>query len=92
MAKQPLETEPTTPTPSTESPSDGMTEARSLARRYLPDDVRLLAAIAFGKDTEAGLHTRMLAAKAIVDIAGVIPQATPTAPSYEGAGNGGGQA
>jgi hypothetical protein len=89
MAKQP---EPTTPTPSAESPSDGMTEARSLARRYLPDDVRLLAAIAFGKDTEAGLHTRLLAAKSIIDVAGVIPQATPTAPSYEGGGNGGGQA
>ena len=94
MIKQLLETDltPTTPTPSADSPSDGMTETRALARRYLPDAVRFLAGLAFAKDSEAALHTRFLAAKQIVEIAGVIPPATPVAPSYEGAGNTGGPA
>ena len=92
MTKQavPEDRKPTVPMPSTDDPADGVAQTRALARRYLPDATKLLAAIAFGKDTEAGLHTRMIAAKAIVDIAGVIPQATPTAPSYEGPGDGGG--
>jgi hypothetical protein len=64
---------PTVPTPSAETPADGVAETRALARRYLPDATRFLAAVAFGKDTEAGLHTRMIAAKAIIDVAGVIP-------------------
>jgi len=80
---------PTTPSPSAESPSEGMEKTRALARRYLPDAVRLLAGVAFARDSEAALHTRMIAAKAIVDIAGVIPQATPVAPSYEGSSNDG---
>jgi hypothetical protein len=54
--------------------------ARELARRYLPDTVRLLAGIALAPDTEAGLHTRMMCARALVEIAGVIPQATPEPP------------
>jgi hypothetical protein len=58
----------------------GMEEGRALARRYLVNVVRLQAAIAFGKNTEAGLHTRMLAAKSIADIAGAVPQSTPIAP------------
>jgi len=58
-----------------------MESARELARRYLPDTVRLLAGIALAPDSEAALHTRMMAAKDIVAIAGVIPQATPTAPA-----------
>jgi hypothetical protein len=57
--------------------------AREEARRYLPDAVRLLAGIAFAPDSEAALHTRMLCAKQLVEIAGVIPQATPSAPPYE---------
>ena len=73
MAKQaaPEDRKPTVPMPSTDDPADGVAQTRALARRYLPDATKLLAAIAFGKDTEAGLHTRMIAAKAIVDIAGV---------------------
>ena len=68
--------------------NEGMEEGRALARRYLANVVRLQAAIAFGANSEAGLHTRMLAAKSIADIAGAIPQATPTAPSFEGNGSG----
>ena len=83
---------PTTPTPSADNPSDGMTETRALARRYLPDAVRFLAGLAFAKDSEAALHTRFLAAKQIVEIAGVIPPATPVAPSSEGSGHAGGPA
>ena len=54
--------------------------ARELARRYLPDTVRLLAGFALAPDTEAGLHTRMMCARALVEIAGVIPQSTPEPP------------
>jgi hypothetical protein len=45
MGRQLLETDlrPTTPTPSADNPSDGMTETRALARQYLPDAVRFLA-------------------------------------------------
>ncbi len=93
MAKQLLETDlrPTTPTPSSENPSDGVTEARSLAKRYMTDAIRLLAGIAFSPDSEAALHTRVLAAKQLIEVAGIAPP-TPVAPSYEGAGNGGGTA
>jgi hypothetical protein len=41
---------------------------------------RPVAAITFAPDSEAALHTRMLAAKDIVSIAGAIPQATPSPP------------
>ncbi|HKD25743.1 MAG TPA: hypothetical protein VKC66_07475 [Xanthobacteraceae bacterium] len=72
---------PHVPPPSAAHAPDGMESARELARRYLPDTVRLLAGIALAPDSEAALHTRMMAAKDIVAIAGVIPQATPTAPA-----------
>jgi hypothetical protein len=65
-----------------------MTEARSLAKRYMSDAVRLLAGIAFAPDSEAPLHTRMLAAKQLIEVAGVVPP-TPVAPSHEGTGDGG---
>jgi hypothetical protein len=90
MGKQLLETDlrPTTPTPSADSPLDGMAEGRALAKRYLSDAVRLLAGIAFAPDSEAALHTRMLAAKQLIEVAGIAPP-TPVAPSHEGTGNGG---
>lgn len=61
-------------------------------RVYLANVVRLQAAIAFGENSEAGLHTRMLAAKSIADIAGAIPQSPPVAPPLDSPGNGSGQA
>ena len=73
----PREPVPAAPLPSAASALEGMENTRALARRYLPDAVRLLAGIAFAPDSEAVLHTRMLCAKEIVAIAGVIPQATP---------------
>ena len=51
-----------------------------MARRYLPDAMRLFAGIAFAPDSEAALRTKYLAAKEIGAIAGAIPQATPTLP------------
>jgi hypothetical protein len=39
-----------------------MEGARELARSYLIDAVRLLAAIALAPESEAALHTRMMAA------------------------------
>lgn len=80
-----------TPTPSSANPIDGMEQARALARRYLPDEVKFLAALAFGRDTEASLHSRFLAANLLATIAGVIPQATPSPPQLNDAGNGSGQ-
>ena len=88
MAKRPYAAEPhiperlpPSPSPSATTASDGMERARERARCFLPDTVELLAGIALSPDSEAALHTRMLCAKQLVDIAGVIPQATPTPPS-----------
>jgi hypothetical protein len=78
---------PLPPAPSSIAAPEGMERARALARRYLFDAVRLLAGIAFAPDSEAALHTRMLCAKEIVAIAGVIPQATPAPPPYERVGD-----
>ena len=78
---------PSGPAPSAPSAVDGMEGTRTLARCYLPDAVCLLAGIAFAPDSEAALHTKMLCAKEIVAIAGVIPQATPAPPRYEAAGD-----
>jgi|SRR6516165_10542342 len=78
---------PSAPEPSSTSAPEGMEHARALGRRYLVDAVRLLAGIALAPDSEAALHTKMLCAKEIVAIAGVIPQATPAPPPYEGAGD-----
>jgi len=96
MAKQSLETGANgaapkrpfeAPTPPAASASDGIAETRELARRYLPDAVRLLAGIAFSPDSEAALHTKMLAAKQLIEVAAVVPP-TPTAPSFDGPSNG----
>jgi hypothetical protein len=57
-----------------------METAREQSRRFLPDIVRLLAGIALSPNSEAALHTRMLAAKALMDLAGAIPQETPSLP------------
>jgi hypothetical protein len=81
-SERPSRTEriPRVPPPSAASARDGAELAREEARRYLPDAVRLLAGIALAPDSEAALHTRMLCAKQIVEIAGVIPQTTPSPP------------
>ena len=76
---------PTAPSPSAASAAEGMENTRALARRYLPDAIRLLAGVAFGPDREAALYTRVLCAKEIVALAGAIPQATPAPPPYQGA-------
>jgi hypothetical protein len=55
-----------------------MEVAREMARRYLPDAVQFLAGLAFAPDSEARLHTKMMATKELVSIAGV-PQPTPAA-------------
>src|SRR5262245_37230398 len=78
---------PAAPSPSAASPAEGMENTRAMARRYLPDAVRLLAGVAFAPDSEAALYTRVLCAKEIVAIAGAIPQATPAPPPYEGDGD-----
>ena len=86
MAKPPFERRshpqhlPAAPAPSSTSASEGMERTRALARRYLPDLVRLHAGIALAPDSEAALHTRMLAAKEIRELAGGIPQTAPPAP------------
>ena len=87
--KPPPERIPAAPVPSAASAAEGMVDTRALARRYLPDAIRLLAGVAFAPDSEAALYTRVLCAKEIVSIAGVIPQATPLPPPYEVAGDSG---
>jgi hypothetical protein len=78
--ERPTHLVPPAPEPLSASARDGMEGARALARRYLPNAVRLHAGIAFGPESEAALHTKMLCAKEIAAIAGVIPQATPAPP------------
>ena len=82
---------PSAPAPSAASAVDGMESTRALARCYLPDAVRLLAGIAFAPDSEAALHAKMLCAKELVAIAGVIPQATPAPPQPHDEDGGGGE-
>ena len=70
------------PDPSSASAAEDMEHARELARRYLPDLVRLHAGIALGSNSEALLHTRMLSAKEIRELAGGgIPQTAPAPPT-----------
>jgi hypothetical protein len=86
MAKPPFERGshpqrlPEAPSPSATSAPEGMERARALARRYLPELVRLHAGIALSPNSEAALHTRMLAAKEIRELAGGIPPTAPPAP------------
>jgi len=82
---QPL---PEAPSPSATSAPEGMERARALARRYLPELVRLHA---LSPDSEAALHTRMLAAKEIRELAGGIPQTAPPAPQPQDEDDGGGE-
>jgi hypothetical protein len=68
-----------------------MENAKETARRYLPDAIDFLAAVAFVNDTPASLHTRVIAAKEIIAVAAVIPQGVPMISSLsqrEGGENG----
>ena len=78
---------PLAPAPSSTSAPEGMERARALARRYLPELVRLHA---LSPDSEAALHTRMLAAKEIRELAGGIPPTAPPAPQPQDEDDGGG--
>jgi hypothetical protein len=71
---------PAVPLPSSSSASDGLERGRALARQYLPDVVSKLAAIGLSPDSEAALHTKVMAMKDILSIAGALPQAMPSAP------------
>ena len=75
------------PDPTSDSTQEGIDAARSLSRRYLPDVVRLLAGVALHPDTDAAVHTRVMAAKSIIEIAGGMPQAFPEAPPLPPGGN-----
>ena len=66
------------PEPPTTSEREGMEWGQGLARRYLPEDVRLAAAIAFG-DSNASAWTRLQAARLIAQIARAIPETLPEA-------------
>ena len=88
----PTQRVPSAPKPSAASAADGMESTRALARRYLPDAVRLLAGIAFAPESEAALHTKMLCAKEIATLAGVIPQVAPAPPQPHDEHNDGGEA
>lgn len=72
---------PSAPAPIASSARDGLVKARSEARKYLPNAVRLLAGIAFAETSEASLFTRAQCTRQIVEIAGAIPQASPVAPA-----------
>ena len=80
---------PLPPEPSSASAAEGMELAREMARRYLPDLVRLHAGIALGSNSEALLHTRMLSAKEIRELAGGgLPQTAPAPPTPQDDGSG----
>lgn len=76
------------PEPPTASALEGMEWGQELARRYLPDDVKLAAAVAFG-DSGAGPWTRLQAARLIAQIAGSIPETLPepSPPDRDGDGS-----
>jgi len=73
------------PDPPTACEREGSQWARQLARRYLPQTVRLAAAIGLG-DSDASTWTRLQAARLIAQIAGATPESTPEAsqPDDEG--------
>jgi hypothetical protein len=85
MARSPVdgkipEPVPTIPLPAADTARAGIDVARELAQRYLPNSVRMLAAIALSPDSVASLHTRQQCIKQMSDIAGVVPQVLPSAP------------
>jgi hypothetical protein len=53
MPQRPSEPIPAAPAPSAASAAEGMERARDMARKYLPDVVRLHAGVAFAPDSEA---------------------------------------
>jgi hypothetical protein len=63
-----------------------MESTRERARRYLPDALDLLAGLAFAAESAAALHTKFLAAKEIVALAGALPQPTPAPPQHDADG------
>jgi hypothetical protein len=79
---------PVAPEPSSASAAEGVESGQDLACRYWRNLVRLHAAIALSPDSAATLHTKMLSAKEIRELAGGIPQAAPEPPQGE-SGNGG---
>jgi hypothetical protein len=81
---------PAAPEPSSPDAPAGIAAAQALARRYLIDNVRVLAGIAHSPDSEAKLQTRVTCIKEIDAIAGVIPQAVPTPPPPHDGDDGGG--
>jgi hypothetical protein len=96
MPRRPLPPEdpgsvPVAPPPSAKSAPDGIESTRAMARRYLLDALNLFAAIAFARDSEASLFTKMHAAREVVALAGVLPPTTPQLPppSHEAVSDGG---
>jgi hypothetical protein len=80
---------PVAPPPLARTAEQGIETARSRARLFLPN-ADLLAAIAFGANSECALHTELMACKELVSLAGAIPTPMPTTPTppplpYEGA-------
>jgi hypothetical protein len=73
------------PDPPTASEREAIEWGQELARRYLPEDVRLAAAIAFG-DSNATAWTRLQAARLIARIAGAIPETLPESSQPGGPG------
>lgn len=88
LVKQSLVTDltPDAPSPAAKDGETGIEEARALARRYLPNTVMFLAAVALDPKSEAPLHSRILSAKTLVDLAGALPAATPVLPPNVGNG------
>jgi hypothetical protein len=66
-----------------------MVRAQELARQYMPNSVLLWAGVAFGRDSQASLWTRIQCARMLAQTAGVFPEVTPTAPQpHEGSSDG----
>jgi hypothetical protein len=80
---------PSPPPAASTSAADGLERAREIARRYLPNGVRLWAAVAFAQDSEASLWTRVQCARLLAQVAGALPQAVPEAPGLHDEDGGG---
>lgn len=91
-AKEPTnhrEPVPAAPAPAAATAIDGMAVGREEARRYMPNNVRLWAAVAFSPDAEVSLWTRVQASRLIAEAAGEIQPRMPTLPPhYEAASDG----
>lgn len=82
------------PKPLSASQRDGLESGREMVRCCVPNLVRFLLSVSLSPDSEAPLHTKVMAAKELLSLV-PIPQAVPSftmPPDTSDGGNGGNHA